>query len=224
MINIKSEREIELLEIAGSIVYETHKYLKPFIKEGITTEELDTLAEDFIRSKGATPSCKGYQGFPKTLCISINQEVVHGIPGPRKLKNGDIVTLDICACYKGYHGDSAWTYAVGDISDEAKALMKETEEALYEGVKMIKPGNHFGDNLHEDPNIPNYGKAGLGPVIKEGMVFAVEPMLTLGSPDICILDDGWTIETYDESLAAHFEHTVVVTKEGYKILTGESER
>ena len=250
MISIKSEREIELLKVAGSIVYQTHQYLKPFIKEGITTKELDTLAEDFIRSKGATPSCKGYQGFPATLCISINKEVVHGIPGPRKLKNGDIVTLDICACYKGYHGDSAWTYAVGDISDEAKALMKETEEALYEGLSKVKPGNHFGDisnaveecankyhlgvvkeltghgvghNLHEDPNIPNYGKAGTGPIIKEGMVFAVEPMLTLGSPDICILDDEWTIETYDESLAAHFEHTVVVTKDGYKILTGESD-
>ncbi len=250
LISIKSEREIELLKVASSIVYQTHQYLKPFIKEGITTKELDTLAEDFIRSKGATPSCKGYNGFPATLCISINKEVVHGIPGPRKLKNGDIVTLDICACYKGYHGDSAWTYAVGEISDEAKALMKETEEALYAGLSMIKPGNHFGDishavqecankynlgivqelcghgvghNLHEEPNIPNYGFAGTGHILKEGMVFAVEPMLTLGSPDICMLDDDWTIETIDESLAAHFEHTVVVTKDGYRILTGESD-
>ena len=248
MISIKREREIELLKVAGSIVYQTHQYLKPFIKEGITTKELDTLAEDFIRSKGATPSCKGYNGFPATLCISINKEVVHGIPGPRKLKNGDIVTLDICACYKGYHGDSAWTYAVGEISEEAKALMKETEEALYAGLSVIKPGARVGDishaveevankyklgivrelcghgvghNLHEEPNIPNFGRAGFGPLLKEGMVFAVEPMLNLGSQDVCMLDDGWTIVTYDGKPSAHFEHTVLVTKDGYQILTGE---
>ena len=248
MISIKSEREIELLEKAGKIVYETHQYLKPYIKEGITTKELDTLAEKFIRSKGATPSCLGFEGYPATLCISINKEVVHGIPSSRKLKNGDIVTLDICACYKGYHGDSAWTYAVGEVSDDAKYIMKHTEESLYKGLNEIKPGKHFGDishaveewatkynlgvvkeltghgvghELHEDPAIPNYGKAGSGPVIKEGMVFAVEPMLTLGSPDIVMLDDGWTIETDDEKLSAHFEHTVVVTKDGYRILTGE---
>ena len=199
MISIKSEREIELLEKAGKIVYETHQYLKPYIKEGITTKELDTLAEKFIRSKGATPSCLGFEGYPATLCISINKEVVHGIPSSRKLKNGDIVTLDICACYKGYHGDSAWTYAVGEISDDAKYIMKHTEESLYKGLNEIKPGKHFGDishaveewatkynlgvvkeltghgvghELHEDPAIPNYGKAGSGPVIKEGMVFA----------------------------------------------------
>ena len=248
MISIKSEREIELLEKAGKIVYETHQYLKPYIKEDITTKELDTLAEKFIRSKGATPSCLGFEGYPATLCISINKEVVHGIPSSRKLKNGDIVTLDICACYKGYHGDSAWTYAVGEVSDDAKYIMKHTEESLYKGLNEIKPGKHFGDishaveewatkynlgvvkeltghgvghELHEDPAIPNYGKAGSGPVIKEGMVFAVEPMLTLGSPDIVMLDDGWTIETDDEKLSAHFEHTVVVTKDGYRILTGE---
>lgn len=248
MINIKSNREIELLKIAGSIVYETHQYLKPFIKEGITTKELDQLAEDFIRSKGAIPSCKGYHGFPATLCTSVNEEVVHGIPGDRKLKNGDIISVDICACYKGYHGDSAWTYAVGDVSLEVSNLLKQTEEALYAGLAMVKPGNRIGDisnavenvankyhlgvvrelvghgvghNLHEAPDIPNYGKAGSGPLIKEGMVFAVEPMLNLGKADICMLDDGWTIETYDGSPSAHFEHTVVVTKDGYQILTGE---
>ena len=248
MINIKSNREIELLKIAGSIVYETHQYLKPFIKEGITTKELDQLAEDFIRSKGAIPSCKGYHGFPATLCTSVNEEVVHGIPGDRKLKNGDIISVDICACYKGYHGDSAWTYAVGEVSKEVSDLLKQTEEALYAGLAMVKPGNRIGDisnavenvankyhlgvvrelvghgvghNLHEAPDIPNYGKAGTGPVIKEGMVFAVEPMLNLGKADICMLDDGWTIETYDGSPSAHFEHTVVVTKDGYQILTGE---
>lgn len=248
LINIKSNREIELLKIAGSIVYETHQYLKPFIKEGITTQELDSLAEDFIRSKGAIPSCKGYHGFPATLCTSVNEEVVHGIPSKRKLKNGDIISIDICACYKGYHGDSAWTYVVGEVSNEVSMLLKETEEALYAGLAMVKPGNRIGDisaaveevankynlgivrelvghgvghSLHEAPDIPNYGKKGTGPEIKEGMVFAVEPMLNLGGADIVMLDDGWTIETYDGSPSAHFEHTVVVTKDGYQILTGE---
>ena len=246
MISIKSDHEIELLRIAGSIVYQTHQYLKPFIKEGITTKELDTLAEKFIRSKGATPSCKGYHGFPATLCTSINDEVVHGIPSGRKLKNGDIITLDICACYKGYHGDSAWTYEVGEVSKDVKHLMKGTHEALFAGLEQVKPGNRIGDisnavetvakkyhlgvvrelcghgvghDLHEDPDIPNYGKAGCGPLIKEGMVFAVEPMLNLGDKDVCMLDDGWTIVTYDESPSAHFEHTVLVTKDGYEILT-----
>lgn len=246
MISIKSDHEIELLRIAGKIVYQTHQYLKPFIKEGITTLELDKLAEDFIRSKGATPSCKGYHGFPATLCTSINDEVVHGIPSMRKLKNGDIITLDICACYKGYHGDSAWTYTVGEVSEDVKHLMKGTHEALFAGLEQVKPGNRIGDisnavetvakkyhlgvvrelcghgvghNLHEDPDIPNYGKAGCGPLIKEGMVFAVEPMLNLGARDVCMLDDGWTIVTYDESYSAHFEHTVLVTKDGYEILT-----
>ena len=246
MINIKSDHEIELLRIAGSIVYQTHQYLKPFIKEGITTKELDTLAEKFIRSKGATPSCKGYHGFPATLCTSINDEVVHGIPSGRKLINGDIITLDICACYKGYHGDSAWTYEVGEVSKDVKHLMKGTHEALFAGLEQVKPGNRIGDisnavetvakkyhlgvvrelcghgvghDLHEDPDIPNFGKAGRGPLIKEGMVFAVEPMLNLGDKDVCMLDDGWTIVTYDESPSAHFEHTVLVTKDGYEILT-----
>ena len=248
MINIKSDREIELLKIAGNIVYQTHQYLKPFVKEGITTLELDKLAEDFIRSKGATPSCKGYHGYPATLCTSINDEVVHGIPSKRKLKNGDIITLDICACYKGYHGDSAWTYKVGEVSEEVSNLMKETEEALYAGLSVIKPGARVGDishaveevankyhlgvvrelcghgvghNLHEEPDIPNFGNAGHGPLIKEGMVFAVEPMLNLGSRDVCMLDDGWTVVTYDGKPSAHFEHTIVVTKDGYQILTGE---
>ena len=247
MISIKSDNEIKLLREAGRIVYETHQYLKPFIKEGITTKKLDSLAESFIRSKGAIPSCLGYEGYPATLCTSVNEQIVHGIPGPRKLKNGDIITLDICACYKGYHGDSAWTYAVGEINDDKKYLMEHTKNALYEGLAMVKPGNRIGDisnaieeyakkynlgvvkeleghgvgsNLHEDPEIPNYGKKGVGPVLKKGMVLAIEPMLTLGSPDIVILDDNWTIETEDYSPSAHFEHTVVVTDDGYEILTG----
>lgn len=246
-ISIKSDREIELMTIAGNIVYETHKYLKEYLKPGITTKELDTLAENFIRSKGAIPSCKGFEGYPATLCTSINEEVVHGIPSNRKLKNGDIITLDICACYKGYHGDSAWTYAIGDITEDKKYLLEHTEKSLYEGLKQVKPGNRIGDissaieeyakkhnlgvvkeleghgigtNLHEDPEVPNYGIKHTGPVLKKGMVIAVEPMLTLGSPEIVILDDDWTIETKDYSPSAHFEHTVVVTDDGCKILTG----
>ena len=247
MITIKSDREIKLLEVAGRVVYETHQYLKDYIKPGITTKELDKLAEDFIRSKDCTPSFKGYEGYPGSVCVSINEEVVHGIPGKRKLKDGDIVSIDIGACYKGYHGDSAWTYAVGSISPEKEALLKYTEESLYEGLKMIKPGNRIGDighaieeysnkyelgvvkelvghgvgtSIHEDPDVPNFGKAGTGPKLKEGMVIAVEPMLTLGSPNIVLLDDDWTIETEDFSPSAHFEHTVVVTSDGYQILTG----
>ena len=247
MISIKSEREIELLRIAGNIVHETREYLIPFIKEGITTKELDTLAEEFILSKGATPSFKGLNDFPCATCISINQEVVHGIPSKRKLRNGDIVSIDIGACYHGYHGDSAWTFAVGEISESKKKLMEHTKESLFKGLEQIKPGNRIGDishaieihakkynlgvvrelvghgvgtSVHEEPDVPNYGEAGRGPVLKEGMVLAVEPMLTLGRRDICILDDDWTIETIDNSPAAHFEHTVVVTKDGYEILTG----
>lgn len=247
MISIKSEREISLLEEAGHIVYQTHCYLKPFIKPGITTKELDKLAYDFITKKDATPSFLGYEGYPASICTSINQEVVHGIPSNYKLKNGDIISIDIGACYKGYHGDSAWTYAVGEIDDDKKYLMEHTEKSLFIGLNEIKPGNHVGDigyaienyatkhnlgvikelvghgvgtSIHEEPDVPNYGSKGQGPILKEGMVIAVEPMLTIGSPEICILDDDWTIETEDYSSSAHYEHTVVVVKEGYKILTG----
>ena len=248
MITIKSEREIALLKQAGNIVYKTHQYLKPFIKEGITTKELDQLAEDFIRKNEATPSFKGYNGFPGSICTSINEEVVHGIPDSRKLKNGDIISIDIGACYKGYHGDSAWTYTVGNVDEEKKYLMKHTEEALYQGLSAIKPGNRIGDighkvemyahehklgvvlelcghgvgtKLHESPDVPNYGVAGSGPKLKEGMVIAVEPMLNIGSPDIYMLENDWTIVTEDSRPSAHYEHTVVVTKDGYQILTGE---
>ena len=246
MISIKSSNEIELMKIAGKIVGDTHKYLIPYIKEGITTEELDSLAEKYIISRGATASCKGYDGYPKAICISVNEEVVHGIPGKRKLKKGDIVTLDICACYKGYHGDSAWTYKVGEVSKEKEYLLKHTEEALYVGLEQVKAGNRIGDigyaiskyaekynlgvvkeltghgigsDLHEDPDVPNYGRQGTGPLLKEGMVIAVEPMLNLGTADIYILDDDWTIVTADDKPSAHFEHTVLVTKDGYTILT-----
>ena len=248
MITIKSKREIELLRVAGNIVYKTHKYLEPYIKPGITTKELDKLAYDFIISQGATPSFLNYNGFPASICTSVNEEVVHGIPSGRKLKNGDIIGIDIGACYKGYHGDSAWSYRVGSVSDEKSYLLEHTEKALYEGLNMIKPGARIGDishaieeyakshnlgvvrelvghgvgnNLHEEPDVPNYGEAGKGPVLKEGMVIAVEPMLNLGTRKIFILDDDWTIVTQDDKPSAHFEHTVVVTNDGYKILTGD---
>ena len=248
MISIKSKREIELLKIAGNIVYETHKYIKPFIKPGVSLLTLDSLAEDFIRSKGATPSFKGYEGFPNATCISVNNEVVHGIPSNRKLKDGDIVSIDIGACYKGYHGDSAWSYAVGKLSSDCTYLMEHTEKALYEGIKVVKPGARIGDignavekyanahnlgivrelcghgvgnHLHESPDVPNYGLPNTGPVLKEGMVIAIEPMLNLGSDDIVVEDNDWTITTLDGKPSAHFEHTVLVTKDGYQILTGE---
>ena len=225
MITIKSKREIELLKIAGNIVYQTHQYLKPYIKEGITTKELDKLAEDFIKSKDATPSFKGYEGFPSTLCTSINSEVVHGFPSDRKLKNGDIISIDIGACYKGYHGDSAWTYTVGEVDDKTKQLLEDTEKSLYVGLKQVKPGNRIGDigyaieeyahkhnlgvvkelcghgvgtSVHEDPEVPNYGIPNTGPRLKEGMVIAVEPMLTLGSPRVFLHDNNWTVDTQDQ--------------------------
>ena len=246
MISIKAEREIELLKVAGEIVGKTHHYLEPFIKPGITTKELDRLAEEYILSQGCTPSFKGLYGFPGSICISVNEEVVHGIPSNRKLKNGDIVTLDIGACYKGYHGDSAWTYAVGKISPKKEALMKQTEEALFAGLSVIKDGCHVGDigyavsecahkyhlgvveelvghgvgsSVHEEPDVPNYGKKGTGPVLKKGMVIAVEPMLNMGTKEVFMLDDDWTIVTGDDLPSAHFEHTVLVEEDGYTILT-----
>lgn len=248
MITLKSKREIELLKEAGHIVYLTHQYLRPHIKAGIKTKELDRLAEEFIRSKGATPSFKGYEGFPSTLCISINDEVVHGFPSDRVLQDGDIISIDIGACYKGYHGDSAWTYTVGEVSDDAKYLLEHTEKALYEGIKQAKVGNRIGDisyavekyatkhnlgvvkelvghgvgtSVHEAPDVPNYGTKGTGPKIRDGMVIAIEPMLTLGSPDIYVEDNDWTVKTVDSSLSAHFEHTIGVTNDGVIILTGE---
>lgn len=246
MITIKSEKEIELMRHAGMLVSKMHKFIKPYIKEGITTKELDRLCEDFIRKNEGVPTCLGYEGYPATLCTSVNDEVVHGIPSNYKLKNGDIITIDVVIGYKGYQGDAAWTYAVGDISDEKKYLMEHTEKALYEGVKMVKPGNRIGDishaveeyatahdlgivqelcghgiglDMHEAPDVPNFGKPGVGPRLKEGMVICIEPMLNLGTRRIYMLDDGWTIKTLDGEPAAHYEHTVLVTKDGYEILT-----
>ena len=247
MITRRNEKEIELLRHAGKIVAMTHEHLKPFIKAGISTKELDEMAEKFIRSQGATPSFKGYGGFPGSICASINDVLVHGIPNAAHiLKDGDIISVDIGANYKGYHGDSAWTYAVGEVSEEAKELMRVTEESLYRGLEQVKPGNRISDisnaiqtfveahgygvprdytghgvgsNLHEDPIIPNYGIAGRGPKIVSGMVMAVEPMVTLGDYHTRTLLDDWTVKTIDGKITAHYEHTIVVTDEGYEILT-----
>ena len=247
MITRRNEKEIELLRQAGKIVAMTHEYLKPFIKAGISTKKLDELAEKFIRNQGAIPSFKGYGGFPGSICASINDVLVHGIPNDKHiLKDGDIISIDIGANFQGYHGDSAWTYAVGEVSEEAKELMKVTEESLYKGLEQVKPGNRISDisnaiqtfvethgygvprdytghgvgsSLHEDPIIPNYGLPGRGPKIVSGMVMAIEPMVTLGDYHTRTLLDDWTVKTLDGKITAHYEHTIVVTDEGYEILT-----
>lgn len=246
MITIKSEREIELMRKAGMLVSLMHKFIKPYIKEGITTKELDALCEKFILDNDAVPTCKGFEGYPATLCTSVNDVVVHGIPNDYKLKNGDIITIDVVIGYKGYQGDAAWTYAVGEIDDNKKYLMEHTEKALYEGISMIKPGNRIGDisfavqkyaeahnlgvvrelcghgigrDMHEDPEVPNFGIPNTGARLKPGMVICVEPMLTFGKRDIYVLEDEWTVVTQDGSDAAHYEHTILVTEDGYEILT-----
>lgn len=246
MITIKSEREIELMRKAGMLVSEMHKFIKPYIKEGITTLELDKLCEEFIINNDAIPTCKGFEGYPNALCTSVNDVVVHGIPNNKKLKNGDIITIDVVIGYKGYQGDAAWTYAVGDIDEDKKYLMDHTEKALYEGLEKVKPGNRIGDisaavqqyaedhnlgvvrelcghgigrEMHEDPEVPNFGIPNTGPRLKPGMVICIEPMLTFGKRYVEVLDDEWTVVTEDHSPAAHYEHTVLVTEEGYEVLT-----
>jgi methionyl aminopeptidase len=246
MIICKSEAELALMREAGRIVAETHRLIARNIRPGITTRELDAIAEEYIRSRGAVPSFKGYNGFPASICASVNEELVHGIPGPRTLKDGDIISVDIGAMYQGYHGDSAWTYPVGDISDEAKRLLEVTEQSLYKGIAEAKPdarlysishaiqthveaagfsivreyvGHGIGTEMHEEPQIPNYGLPNRGPRLKPGMVLAIEPMVNAGERYVKTLDDGWTVVTVDGKLCAHFEHTVAITPEGCEILT-----
>ncbi|AIC92676.1 MULTISPECIES: type I methionyl aminopeptidase [Shouchella] len=246
MIVIKTERELEIMRQAGRIVALTHAHLKPYIKPGVTTGELDSIAEAFIRSHDATPSFLGYGGFKGSVCASVNEELVHGIPGNRVLEDGDIISLDIGAYYNGYHGDSAWTYGVGTIKEEDQQLLDATEESLYKGLEQARPGNRLSDishaiqshveplgysvvreyvghgvgqNLHEDPQIPHYGPPGKGPRLKPGMVLAIEPMINAGSRYVKTLSDNWTVVTVDKKNCAHFEHTIAITETGYEILT-----
>jgi methionyl aminopeptidase len=246
MIICKSEVELDLMREAGRIVAETHRLLARAIRPNITTKELDQIAEEFIRSQGAIPSFKGYNGFPGSICASVNEELVHGIPGPRKLTEGDIISIDIGAQYKGYHGDSAWTYPVGEISETAERLLAVTEQSLYRGIAEAKPdarlytlshaiqtciedagfsvvieyvGHGIGTDLHEEPQIPNYGVPDKGPRLKPGMVLAIEPMVVVGERFVQTLEDDWTVVTADRTLCAHFEHTIAITAAGYEILT-----
>ena len=247
MIIKKSLREIELMRIAGRIVALAHQEVKKHIVPGVSTLELDQIAERVIRENGAIPSFKGYGGFPGSICASINDVVVHGIPKASTiLKAGDIISIDIGACYKGYHGDSAWTYPVGEISAADQHLMDVTLNALYKGLEQAKPHNRLSDisaaignyaksfgygvvvdftghgvgkNLHEDPAIPNYGIPNMGPVLQPGMTLAIEPMINAGTKNVKVCSDGWTTITRDGKKSAHFEHSILITDEGYEILT-----
>jgi methionyl aminopeptidase len=246
MIICKTPRELEIMRIAGRIVALTHQELKKYIKPGITTKELDTIAEKFIRQHDAIPSFKGYSGFTGSICASVNEELVHGIPGEKTLKNGDIISIDIGAKYSGYHGDSAWTYAVGDISEETQKLLDVTEQSLFKGLEEAKPGvrlsnishaiqtyvesydfsivreyvgHGVGQDLHEDPQIPHFGLPNKGPRLKPGMVLAIEPMVNAGKRYVRTLPDNWTVVTTDGKMCAHFEHTIAIMETGYEILT-----
>jgi methionyl aminopeptidase len=247
MIYLKSERELNLMRKAGSIVAQILDEMAKMAAPGISTGELDRFAESRIKELGAKPAFKGYNGFPACVCISVNQEVVHGIPSNKRvLKDGDIVGLDFGVVYDGWYGDSARTVPVGKISDEAQKLLDVTKEGLYRGIEQCREGNRvfdighavqnyvenfgygvvrefvghgIGRALHEDPQVPNYGPKGKGPALKVGMVLAIEPMINAGSHEVKVLKDGWTAVTVDDSLSAHFEHTVAITPSGPEILT-----
>ncbi|SDW91203.1 methionine aminopeptidase, type I [Marininema mesophilum] len=246
MIVLKSSQELAHMRAAGRIVAETHQLMKDAIRPGVTTKDLDKIAENFIVKNKAIPSFKGYNGFKGSVCTSVNEELVHGIPGDRRLEDGDIISIDIGACLNGYHGDSAWTYPVGQVSETASRLLEVTEESLYRGLAEAKPGNRIGDvshavqlfaenagfsivreyvghgigqELHEEPSIPNYGLPGKGPRLKTGMTLAVEPMVNVGTRYVRTLADNWTVVTQDGSLCAHFEHTIAITEDGHEVLT-----
>lgn len=247
MISIKSDREIEIMRKAGEIVALAHKAVKEAIQPGVSTLYLDEIAEKTIRSNNAIPSFKGYNGFPSSICASVNEVVIHGIPSKKIiLKDGDIISVDIGAIYNGYHGDSAMTHQVGNVSEEKKKLLEVTEKSLYIGLAQAKAGNRLSDishaiekyvlengfsvvkeftghgvgrELHEDPAIPNYGEPGLGPILRKGMTLAIEPMVNMGVEGVKVLDDNWTTVTIDHQPSAHFEHSIVVTDTGYEILT-----
>lgn len=246
-ITLKSKDELEKMRRAAQIVAMVHQRMSEKIVPGITTYELDRMAEEWILAEGAKPAFKGYLGFKACLCTSINHEVVHGIPSEkRELKEGDILSVDCGSIWEGYYGDGAYTYPVGKISDEAKQLLKVTEEGLMLGIDQMRPGNRLfdigaaiaahaqkygygvvrdyvghgiGTVLHEDPQVPNFGVAGTGIRLKPGMVFAIEPMFNLGTERVKLLADGWTVVTEDGKLSAHFEHTAVITENGPEVLT-----
>ena len=243
---LKSQREIEAMRRAGQIVARTLAILREHVVPGVTTGALNALAEEAVRKERAIPSFKGYRGFPASLCLSVNEEIVHGIPGKRVLKEGDILSIDLGVIYQGYQGDSAITVGVGAISSEAQRLLADTEAALYSGIEQAKVGKHLGDisyaiqnaarqhgyglvieyvghgigrAMHEDPQVPNWGEPGKGPVLRAGMTLAIEPMFNIGTDATEQLGDGWTVVTKDRSLSAHFEHTVAIGNSGPEILT-----
>ena len=247
MIVLKTGRELKIMKEACRISAGALQLVGRAVEPGVTTAELDRIAEEYIRSEGAVPNFKNYDGYPATACISVNNEVIHGIPTEkRKIKQGDIVSVDLGAMFEGYHGDNAATFACGDISDEAKRLMDATKESLYEGIKAARAGGRIGDighavqsyveargysvvrqfvghgvgtHLHEAPEVPNFGIPGRGIRLLPGMTIAIEPMVNIGEPDVKVMPDGWTVLTKDGSLSAHFEHTVAVTSDGPQIMT-----
>ena len=246
MIHAKSPREIQYMRDAGRIVARTHEELAKAAKPGISTKELDQIAEDYIISQGAVPSFKGYRGFPATICTSVNHVVVHGIPSLEIVENGDIISIDIGAILNGYHGDAARTLPIGEISETAEKLLQVTEESLYKGIEQAVIGNRLSDissavqthvenngfsvvrnycghgigrAMHEEPQIPNYGSPGHGPRLKARYCLAIEPMVNVGTHNVSVLKDRWTVITNDKQLSAHFEHTVAVTEDGPLILT-----
>ena len=247
MIELKNDIAINLMVKAGEILRDTFAELEKHIKPGVTTKELDTIAENYILSRGATPTEKGYYGFPASICASVNEVIVHGIPSDNIiLKEGDIISIDCVVCYNGYNADAARTYPVGKISPEKARLIKICEECFYEGIKQAVIGNRIGDishaiqkhaekfgysvirelsghgigkEMHEDPDVPNYGARGFGPVIKEGLAIAVEPMISMGSRNVVFEKDGWTCRMKDRKPSAHYENTIIVTNDGVKIIT-----
>lgn len=246
MIPFKSEKELQMMREAGSILAGIMQRLRKYVREGTSTLELNRLAEGLIGKEDAMPAFKGYKGFPASICTSINEEIVHGIPGERRLKEGDIISLDLGINYKGLFSDIAVTIAVGRINSKLKKLIEVTKKSLFEGIKEAKPDNHLldisyniqnyvekngfsvvrsfvghgiGKDLHEEPEIPNFGKRGQGPLLKSGMVFAIEPMVNMGTWESKMLENGWTAVTKDGLPSAHFEHTVAITERGPEILT-----
>lgn len=243
---LKSADDAEIIIANGQILGKCHAEIAKLLRPGITTKELDKVAEEYIKDNGGKPSFKGYGGFPSSLCISLNEVVVHGFPNDRPLQEGDVLSIDCGVNKNGFHADSAYTYAIGKVSDEVNELLIETKRSLYRAIDQVKPGNRIGDvsfavqdhankfdfgvvrelvghgvgkQLHEGPEVPNYGKRGKGPKMVPGMVIAIEPMITLGKRFVIQENDGWTIRTEDRKPAAHFEHTVMVTQDGYEILT-----